>query len=151
MTYGEQANTVGEILLERAPAYVSEETIAELTGLPGYGVRWYIFQLREAGFMIDAAMYTDRAAFAQGARGWRLVDVGSEPYRPADHAAELPPAVPAVAGLPIVHADYGKGTIVFAAEGRAKVVARFGAKRPRVEIERTEVLARFGQSLVLVA
>lgn len=74
---------VAGILLDGMPDYISEETVSEKTGLAGYAVRWYVFQLRRAGYVIEAVQYAEPARFAAGVRGWRLTDILSTPYVPA--------------------------------------------------------------------
>lgn len=97
---------IGNLLLESMPEYVSEETLTEETGLVGYAVRWYVFQLRRAGYVIEAVQYAEPARFAEGIRGWRLTDIQSAPYVPARgedvadaQAPNLMTDVPALAAL----------------------------------------------------
>lgn len=142
MTFGAKADEIGSILLDRAGEYVPEEVLADMTRLPGYGVRWYIFQLREAGFLVETAMYDDREAFRRGARGWRLVGTTDQPYRPAAQSVDL---AASLVGVRFDHPEYGRGTITVANDGAPKIVAKF-PRRPRVVLDRSEIRA-----LVLVA
>lgn len=112
------AESVGGLLLESVGDWVAEDRLSESTGFPGYGVRWYIFQLRSAGWKIEAVKDTDRAAFREGARGWRLVDIGEATH--ADPSA--PVATPAKqrklrVGDRVGHPEYGVGVVAFTRKG----------------------------------
>jgi hypothetical protein len=76
------ATHIAELLLESMPAYLSEDSLALSTGLPGYGVRWYIFHLRQAGYVVEAAQFADLELFRQGTRGWKLTDILETPFVP---------------------------------------------------------------------
>jgi len=87
-TLAPHASHIADILMDRhihegsSSGYVTEDALMEATGLPGYAVRWYIFHLRQAGFIVEAAQYADPEMFANGTRGWKLTDIQSEPYNP---------------------------------------------------------------------
>ena len=114
------AATIGDALLSASPAFVSEAQLEHVSGLCGYAVRWYIYQLRQAGFVIQAAMTGDRVAFAQGARGWRLVDVGAAV--PATVACD--PVEPRQ-GMRVEHFSRGRGRVAFVRAGFPSVVVVF--------------------------
>ena len=140
----ERADRIGTILLERAGAWTPEDTVAQLSGESGYAVRWYVYQLREAGYRVEAVKTTDPVAFRNGERGYQLTDIQSEPYRPADHA--LPTAEDAplslIEGAVVQHAAFGRGRVTFAKEGAPKVVVQF--KRQRIERVEREALVILG-------
>jgi hypothetical protein len=140
----ERADRIGTLLLERACAWTPEDTLAQLAGETGYAVRWYVYQLREAGYRVEAVKTVDPDAFRSGARGYKLTDIQAEPYRPADHAppvAEDAPLSLAV-GAVVEHVAYGRGRVTFAHEGAPKVVVQF--KRKRIERVEREALVVLG-------
>jgi hypothetical protein len=110
-TLAAHAATIGDALLAASPAFVSEAELEELTGLVGYAVRWYVFQLRQAGFVVEAALTADREAFARGARGWRLVDTVAGASYPV-----VEPVEP-VKGMRVESLAGVRGRVAFAREG----------------------------------
>lgn len=134
---------IGTVLLERSPAFVTQEELEAETGKSGYAIRWYIYQLREAGYVIDAIKLADPAAFAAGKRGWKLSDVRSESYRPADHVKPEPePAIDTLrAGVRVLHPKHGKGRVEFSCPTASAVVVRFGRKIERISRESLAIVA----------
>lgn len=76
------AYDLATILMDKQPAFVAEDVLSQALTLPGYAVRWYIFQLRQAGYVIEAALYVAPAAFATGTRGWTLTRIQDTPFNP---------------------------------------------------------------------
>lgn len=136
----ERADRIGTILLERSDTWTPEDTVAQLSGESGYAVRWYVYQLREAGYRVEAVKTVDPEAFRNGARGYKLTNIQSEPYRPADHALPVPEeSIALAAGVAVEHAQFGRGRVTFAKDGAPKVVVQF--KRKRIErVERDSLM-----------
>ncbi len=112
-TLAAHAETIGDALVAASPAYVTSADLEALTGLSGYAVRWYVYQLRAAGFVVQAAMHADPLAFARGERGWRVVDTTGAP------SAVIPvcePTMP-VLGLRVESLNGRRGRVAFAREG----------------------------------
>ena len=106
--------------MNASPAFVSEADLEDATGLKGYAIRWYIFELRLAGFVVEAAASADRVAFAQGARGWRMVEAtGTSAVAPVCEPVEP------VKGMRVESLTHGPGRVAFAREGFPSVVVEY--------------------------
>lgn len=133
---------IGTLLLDRSPAFVTQEELEAETGKSGYAVRWYIYQLREAGYVIDAVKLLDPAAFAAGKRGWKLSDIRSEAYRPADHVKPEQESDDVLRpGVIVLHPKHGKGRVEFACPDRPAVVVKFGKRTERINRESLAIVA----------
>jgi hypothetical protein len=152
---GKRADAVGDALLEAAGSreFLDAQKLSGISGLTAGSVPWYIFQLRVLGFVIESAGRDDRTAFAQGARGWRLVDVRqvSEAEREAWAEArrtygadEFSAAVLAAGGIArgsrVRHPIHGEGRVAFARFGFPKVVVLFGERREKVDPDELEAI-----------
>jgi hypothetical protein len=119
-TLAAHAVSIGEALLAASPEYVSEADLEHATGLNGYAVRWYIFHLRRAGFVVVSALKDDREAFARGARGWRLADTLAGAVAP--NAAPMVEPIEPSKGMRIAFLEGGTGRVAFARAGFPSVV-----------------------------
>ena len=140
----EGAEKVGNVLLEAMGEWLPEEDIAESTGLSGYQCRWYIFQLRELGWVIEAVKEVDKPAFRQGHRGWKLTDIQDQPSRPAAPRAPRDPRAPRAPrikkGSAVAHPVHGTGTIAFAKKGFPCVRVEFSTGLV-AKVDRSEIRA----------
>lgn len=141
----ERADRIGTLLLDRADKWTPEDTLAQLSGETGYATRWYIYQLREAGYVVEAVKTVDPEAFRNGSRGYRLTSIQDTPYRPADHVQPEPETAAPITlavGATVEHEQFGRGRVTFAKDGAPKVVVQFRRKRiERVERESLKILA----------
>lgn len=141
-----RAVAIGDLLLERMGEWLAENVIGQLCTETGYAVRWYIFQLREAGYVIEAVKSTAPALFRGGARGYQLTDIQDAPYRPLGARPVAQPASVKSAvrtiqiGSRVEHPILGRGRVTFAAPTASKVVVKF-RRRKRVERVERVVLA----------
>jgi hypothetical protein len=146
------AATIAETLLNKLGHYVPERDLEAATGENGYVCRWYIFQLREAGFQIDAAARVDKGAYKDGARGWTLVDMcGPQSVNPVARAAQpQPDPVPVRNGLKVWHPVHGQGKVTFVRLGFPKVSVTFNSGL-KAACETSELLACVGAVFALIA
>lgn len=144
------------------------ELCKQLGELPN-AVTWYIYQLRERGFMVETAMFSHRAAFKAGARGYRLVGTQDTPYRPAwlpnqgppvwaggDHKSKakakplqepIPDWVPERDRTAFIHGGdrvahpgfKGVGRVTYASPQAPKVVVKFPRRKYPERLLRTEL------------
>lgn len=125
--------------MDRLGEWVSQETLAQLSGETPYAVRWYIFQLREAGYVVESAKRAAPGLFREGTRGWQLTSTQDTPYRPARSAKSTAPEDGVLRiGSRVTHPKFGNGRVTFASVTAPKVVVKF---RRRKRVERVERVA----------
>ena len=129
---------IGTLLIDRLGDWVSQGALSELSGETAYSVRWYVFQLREAGYVVEAVKTAFPTLFRNGKRGYRLVDIQDEPYRPTPKPVAVASST-VVVGSKVNHPEFGVGRVVFAKEGFPKIVVKFSGRKLTERVERTVV------------
>lgn len=132
---GPAAEGLDACLFESLGSFVSPERLAEVSGLGLGSIPWRIFQLRCRGWVIETAR-TVPVAFAEGARGWRLVDM--VPVCEAERRAQVVQAIvfrhgrKVLGGRAVFHAEFGEGRVTFEREGFPALRAAFGHGEEKV-------------------
>jgi hypothetical protein len=135
-----------EDMREKSPEFpwVSEPDLCETLGILGPSVRKEIYDLRQMGFNVESAMFSDPASFMVGARGWRLVDSEASDNRIDAIYARVDVLnnddghpVRWRKGMRLYHPVYGRGKLLFARDGFDKVKLLFGQEE--VKLSRNEV------------
>ena len=71
----QSAINIGNILLERMDEWTTQAKLADLSGETEYAVRWYIYQLRQDGYIVEAGRTDYPLLYRRGHRGYQLTDI----------------------------------------------------------------------------